>query len=150
MKPLVILLIVFVVALAISVIATGSWDFILSGNIAMCVMLCFTALGHFMFTKGMVLMMPGFIPFKKAIVYITGVAEITLGIALLFPMLRLVAGTVLIVLLIVMLPANIHAAMKRVNLETAGYDGKGVTYLWFRIPMQAFLIGWVWYFSVNR
>jgi hypothetical protein len=37
-----------------------------------------------MYTDGMVMMMAGFIPFKRFLVYFTGVLEPALGIALLF------------------------------------------------------------------
>jgi uncharacterized membrane protein len=38
----------------------------------MCVMLFFTAIGHFEFTKGMVMMIPSMIPLKTEIIYFTG------------------------------------------------------------------------------
>jgi uncharacterized membrane protein len=115
----------------------------------MFIMLCFTALGHFKFTKGMSMMLPGFIPLKMELVYFTGIAEIVLGLALLFPPLRYGAGIILIVLFILMLPANIYAAITHINYETATYDGKGIGYLWIRIPMQVLFVLWVLYFSVK-
>ena len=47
----------------------------------MFLMLCFTALGHILFVRGMSMMIPPFIPFKTAMVYITGLVEIILGLA---------------------------------------------------------------------
>src|SRR5689334_11794475 len=113
MKVIIVLIGVFVLSLGISKIAIGDWHLIFSGNLAMCFMLCFTAMGHFMFTKGMTMMMPGPVPFKKELVYLTGIAEILPGIALLFPQYRYVAGIILIGLFVVMLPANINAAIRR-------------------------------------
>lgn len=150
MKVLVVLIVAFAAATVISNLATGSWHLTFSGNLAMCLMLCFTALGHFMFTKGMSMMMPGFIPFKKELVYFTGIAEIVLGAALLFPSFRYFAAIILIPLFVIMIPANINAAIKHVNYETATYDGKGISYLWLRIPMQVFFIIWVWYFAIKK
>ena len=94
------------------------------------------------------MMMPGPVPFKKELVYLTGIAEILPGIALLFPQYRYVAGIILIGLFVVMLPANINAATRRINMEKATYDGNGPNYLWFRIPLQVLFIVWVWYFSL--
>lgn len=37
------------------------------------IMLIFTSIGHFKFTRGMALMLPRFVPAKKAIVYVTGI-----------------------------------------------------------------------------
>jgi len=150
MKPLILLAAVFAISAGVSQLSTGSGNLIFSGNLAMCLMLCLTAFGHFKFTQGMGMMMPGFIPFKIQLVYLTGLAEILLGFALLFPSLRYLAGIILVVLFILMLPANIHAAIRHINYETATYDGKGTGYLWIRIPMQVFFIIWVLYFSVKK
>ena len=150
MKPLILLIAVFILSAVLSRFTTGNWHLIFNGNLAMCLMLCFTALGHFKFTKGMTMMVPGSIPFKMELVYVTGIAEIVLGLALLFPSLRYVAGLILTVLFILMLPANIHAAIKHINYETAAYDGKDIRYLWIRVPMQVLFILWVFYFSVKK
>ena len=150
MKPLILLITVFAISAVVSHFATGNWHLIFNGNLAMCLMLCFTALGHFKFTKGMAMMLPEFIPLKIELVYFTGIAEILLGLALVIPSLRYVAGIILIVFFLLMLPANIHAAIKHINYETAAYDGKGIRYLWIRVPMQVLFIVWVYYFSVRK
>jgi len=149
MKPLIVLIAVFVSSTIISKLIMGDWKLIYSGNLAMFAMLILTSIGHFMFTKGMVLMMPNIIPFKKEMVYGTGIAEILLGLALLFPQTRYRAGIALIILFILMTPANIHAAVKHINLEKASFDGNGPRYLWFRIPLQILFIAWVWYFALS-
>lgn len=150
MKPLILLLAVFAISAVVSEFATANWHLIFSGNLAMCIMLNFTAFGHFKFAKGMSMMLPGFVPLKMELVYFTGIVEIVLGLALLFPSFRYGAGIILIVLFLVMLPANIHAAIKHINYETAAYDGKDIRYLWIRIPMQILFILWVFYFSVKK
>ena len=93
-------------------------------------------------------MLPSRVPFKKLVVYASGVAEILLGVGLLFPPIRHVAAIVLIAFLVLVLPANINAARQHINYETGESDGKGLKYLWFRVPMQVFLIGWIIYFSL--
>jgi len=148
MKPLIVLIIAFLLSVCSLRIAFNDWDYLLSGNIAMCVMLCFTALGHFKFASGMAMMLPQFIPFKKGLVFITGITEIILGIALLYEPYRYIAGILLVVLFILILPANINAAFKHVDFEKATYSGKGRAYLWFRVPLQIFLVVWVLYFAI--
>jgi len=148
MKVLLVLIISFILTTVISRLFVDDWNIILSGNVAMMLMLWFASLGHFMFTKGMVMMMPAFIPFKVALVYLTGIMEIVLGPLLVVNATRLIAGIILLVMFVVMLPANINAAMKHVNFEKATYDGSGTGYLWFRIPLQLLFIAWVLYFSV--
>lgn len=147
MKPLIVLLIVFTVSMLTGYLLNGEWPLIFSGNLAMCVMLLFTAIGHFKFPKGMAMMIPQYIPNKKEIVLASGVAEVVLGVALLFPVLRFYAGVLLVAMFVLLLPANISAAKRRVNYEKGTYGGPGPNYLWFRIPMQVFLIAWVIYFS---
>ena len=143
MKPLILLLIAFGISAIFSRIP-------FAGNVAMCAMFCFTALGHFKFHRGMVKMMPGFVPFKEAVVYVSGVAEILLGAGLLFPVTREGSAIALLAFLAFVLPANINAARKRVNYETGGADGPGLRYLWFRVPAQVFYMAWLIYFGIRH
>ena len=93
---------------------------------------------------------PDLIPCKKILVFSTGIAQIVLGVALLFPQHRYVAGITLNVFLALLLPANIGADFRRVDFEKATYNGAGPRYLWFRIPLQIFLLTWTFFFSVNN
>ncbi len=149
MKVLLVLIISFILTAVISRLFIDDWNIILSGNVAMMLMLWFASLGHFMFTKGMVMMMPTFIPFKGALVYLTGVMEIILGALLIINTTRHIAGIILLIMFIVMLPANINATIKHVNFEKATYDGSGPGYLWFRVPLQLLFMAWILYFSVG-
>ncbi len=148
MKPLIVLLAVFIASLLATRIVTHQWQLVWGGNIAMCAMLCFTAIGHFAFSNGMAAIIPAFVPFKKELVWITGVVEIAAAILLLYPPWRATAGVFLLVFLLLILPANIYAAMHHINYETGAPDGPGLSYLWLRIPMQALFMGWIWYFAI--
>lgn len=149
MKVLLVLIISFVLTTIICRLFIGDWNFALSGNVAMMLMLWFASLGHFMFTKGMVMMMPSFIPYKGALVYLTGVMEIILGPLLVINSTRHIAGIILLIMFVIMLPANINAAIKHVDFEKATYNGSGTGYFWFRIPLQLLFIAWILYFSVG-
>lgn len=122
---------------------------IFAGNIAMAVMLLFTAIGHFKFKTSMAAMIPLFIPKKVEIVIFTGILEIAFAVGLSIEISRYYSGIGLIVFLLAILPANIYAAKHQINYENLYQPGPGVKYLWFRIPFQLFLIAWVWYFSVR-
>ena len=122
---------------------------IFAGNIAMSVMLLFTAIGHFKFKTSMAAMIPLFIPRKVEIVIFTGILEIAFAVGLCIESSRYYSGIGLIVFLLAILPANIYAAKHQINYENLYKPGPGVKYLWFRIPFQLFLIAWVWYFSVR-
>ena len=149
MKPLIVLLTVFAVSLLVTKIFHNTFELALSGRIAMSAMLVFTAIGHFAFTKGMSLMIPEFIPFKTETVYITGIAEIIFAVGLLLPDYRVLTAWLLIVFLILVLPANIYASIKQVDYQKATFDGSGLTYLWFRIPLHIFFIVWIYLCSVK-
>nr|WP_299837301.1 hypothetical protein [uncultured Tenacibaculum sp.] len=149
MKPLIILVSSFVITIFLMKIFKDNYNFMLSARIAMSIMLCFTAIGHFVFTDGMTMMIPKFIPFKTNFVYLTGLFEILLAIGLLIPKLKVISGWTLIVFLILMLPANIYASIHNINYQKGTLDGHGLSYLWFRIPLQLLFIVWT-YLSAIR
>ncbi len=149
MKPLLVLLSSFVIAIFIVKLIYNHYDFALSARIAMSIMLCFTAMGHFVYTKGMSMMIPEFIPLKTSFVHLTGVFEILLAMGLLIPKLQLISGWTLILFLVLMLPANIYAAIHQVNYQKGSFDGHGLTYLWFRIPLQVLFIVWAYISSIR-
>lgn len=112
-------------------------------------MLVFTAIGHFAFTKGMSMMIPKIIPYKETFVHLTGIFEIILAIGLLVPRVKYISGWALIIFLILMLPANIVAALNKVDYQNATLDGNGLTYLWFRIPLQLLFIIWTYMSAIK-
>jgi uncharacterized membrane protein len=149
MKPLVILILTFGFALIVLRLV-GGFEYALSGRIAMSVMLLFTSLGHFLYPKGMAMMIPASLPFREGAIYVTGLIEIGAAVGLLIPWSRVMTGWLLIIFFILMLPANIYAAVKRVNLQKATYDGSGPGYLWFRVPLQILFIVWTYYFAIAK
>lgn len=150
MKPLIILLTVFTVTFLIIKILSGNYEWTLSGRIAMSAMLLFTAIGHFMFTKGMSLMIPNCIPLKTAIVYLTGAVEIILAIGILLPNYQILTGWLLIIFLLLVLPANIYASMKHIDYQKATFDGNGLLYLWIRIPLQIVFLVWTYFSTIYK
>ena len=150
MEPLVILIVVFIITLLSAKAIKKVWLYSYAGCVAMSVMLLFTGVSHFLYPEGMALMLPDFIPFKKEVIYLTGVIEIAAAIGLLIPRYRKLTAWLLIIFFLAILPANINAAINHVNLRTATFDGSGVNYLWFRVPLQIFFIAWVYYFGVKK
>ncbi|MCK0147436.1 hypothetical protein MWU78_17410 [Arenibacter sp. F26102] len=149
MKPLIVLLVSFFIALLILYLRSKKIQWPLAGRIAMAVMLLFTSLGHFMFTDGMTAMMPEFIPIKKEMVYASGVLEILFAIGLLIPKLKVRTAWLLLIFFILILPANIKAAMENINYQTGELNGNGPNYLWFRIPLQIFFMVWIYYTAIR-
>ncbi|TCI92193.1 DoxX family protein [Tenacibaculum sp. M341] len=149
MKPLIVLLLSFTISILVFKILKKEYNFALSARIAMSIMLVFTALGHFVFTKGMSMMIPKFVPFKDIFIYLTGIFEILLAIGLLIPKLKVLSGWVLVIFLLLMLPANIYASINNVNYQKGTFDGNGLSYLWFRIPLQFLFIIWIYISSIK-
>jgi uncharacterized membrane protein len=149
MKPLLVLILSFLIALGITRLTNGQYEPMLSARIAMAIMLVFTSIAHFAFTRGMIMMMPAFIPFKKELVYGTGFIEVIAAAGLLIPGWQHATGWLLIVFFIILLPANINAAINHVDYQKGTMTGNGAAYLWFRVPLQLLFIGWV-YLSAIR
>ncbi|MEO6669001.1 MAG: hypothetical protein ABIN36_05970 [Ferruginibacter sp.] len=149
MKPLIVLLSAFAISLIVTKISIGRYEFALSGRIALSVMLMFTAIAHFAFTKGMEMMLPTFIPYKKEVVYLTGIIEFAAATGIHIPAFRAIAALLLIVFFILIVPANIYAAVKHIDYQKANYNGGGPNYLMFRIPLQVFFILWTYIFAVK-
>ena len=112
-------------------------------------MLLFTATGHFLFTKGMSMMIPNFIPFKESLVYLTGFFEILIAFGLIIQNLKVISGWILIIFLLLMLPANIYASINNVNYQDGSFNGNGIIYLWFRIPLQILFITWAFISAIR-
>jgi uncharacterized membrane protein len=149
MKPLIFLLGAFGISLLVTKILQGNFELALSGRIAMSVMLVFTAVAHFAFTKGMAMMLPGFVPYKTEMVYLTGTIEIAAAIGLLILNLRVTTAWFLIVFFILILPANIYAAIKHIDYQKGTFNGNGPGYLWFRIPLQILFIVWTYLSAIQ-
>ena len=154
MITLIVLLGGFSIFVLIKRFRFGRWTFAGPARGAMAVLLCFTGVSHFFLTAGMASMLPDFVPFREAIVYLSGVAEIALGIAMALPA-RFVAsapdwrrrvGMVAALFIAALTPANIYAALHSVDF---GGHSAGPAYLWFRIPLQLLFLLWI-YFAFIR
>jgi uncharacterized membrane protein len=107
-------------------------------------MFLFTAVSHFHpRTRGdLVRMVPPALPAPGALVTITGALELMGAIGLLLPSTAVAAAYCLLALLVLMLPANVHAA--RAGLTIAG---RRATPLVWRLPLQLFWIGALWWIA---
>ncbi len=149
MKPLLVLLVTFVISVYTLKLMHKEYNFALAARIALSVMLVFTAIAHFVYTKGMTMMIPAFIPYKRELVYFTGFIEILAAIGLLIPNLRVHTAWLLILFFLVLLPANINAAIKYIDYQKGTFDGRGLNYLWFRIPLQVLFMVWTYISAVR-
>lgn len=110
-------------------------------------MFVFAGVGHFARTEPMLEMLPPWVPYRIALIYLTGIVEFVLAAALLLPRFRRLAGWVCISVLVLFFPANIYAAFNQVGM---GGHLWGPVYLWVRAPLQLILIGWAYWFVVRK
>ena len=95
---------------------------------------------HFIDTAFYERIMPPYLPYPLALVYISGAAEIAGGIGLLIGPLRRAAGIGLIALLIAVFPANLHMLINDIYLP----DMPRIRWLlWARLPVQFAFVFWV-------
>src|SRR5579871_1190768 len=80
--------------------------------------LFFTCAGvlHFLRTDSYVRIVPPYLPWPVAMVYVSGAAEIAGGIGLLIPRLRNAAAWGLVALLIAVFPANVYMATSHIQV----------------------------------
>lgn len=149
MAPLIVLIASFLSALIYLMIKNKKLDLRSSGRIAMGILLLFTAIGHFLYTEGMAEMIP-LLPGKKTWVILTGIIEVAAGSAILMNWQTRRIGWLLMIFFVLILPANIHAAVYRINYQDPGTSGPGISYLWFRIPLQILFILWTYIFIIHH
>jgi uncharacterized membrane protein len=115
-------------------------------KVVLALFFAFAGINHFRQTDFYLRMMPPYVPSHLAMVQISGVAEIVLGLLLLIPAASRTAAWGLIALLIAVFPANLQMAL---HPET--FPEFSPRALWLRLPLQAVLIGWAyWYTGKNR
>jgi len=90
-------------------------------------------------------MMPPYLPWHAGLIFLSGVAELVLGIAILIPSLRPLAAWGIIALLIAIFPANLHIALYNVPVF-GNPEGAGI-WNWVRLPVQLLLILWAWWYT---
>ena len=150
MKPFIVLISTFIITIIALKLTKRPLNYPLAGRVAMSCMLLFTAIGHFMYTKGMATILPNFIPLKGELVMVSGWMEIAFALGLLLPAYRQLTGWVLILFFVLTLPLNIRAAIEHINYQTGELNGPGLHYLWFRVPLQILFIGWVYFAAIKN
>ena len=88
--------------------------------------------------------MPSYLPARGAAVALSGVAEVLLGGLLLWPRSRQLAAWGIIAMLVAFLPVHVHMLA-----NSALYPEVPVLFLWARFPMQAVLVIWAYWYTLD-
>ena len=99
---------------------------------------------HWVTPDPFVKIVPSFLQYPLALVYISGVFEILGGIGLLVPPVSQAAAWGLIALFIAVFPANINMAVNQIQMD--GIPDSDLL-RWGRLPFQAVLIAWAWWYT---
>lgn len=102
-------------------------------------------INHFWRPEFYLKIMPPWLPWHEELVFISGVAEVALGIMLFFPATRRLAAWGIILLLIAVFPANIQMMLD--------YKAEHNPKLWIailRLPLQIVLIWWAYLFTKEK
>lgn len=97
-------------------------------------------IAHFLYTDFFAAIMPPYIGYHREIVYISGVFEILGAIGILVPALRQWAGNGLLLLVVVVSPANIH-----MWLHPDLFPDVPQAFLSIRLVMQVALLALIWW-----
>ena len=103
---------------------------------------------HFLVPGVYVQIVPPVFPAPLALVYLSGLAEIAVGIGFLIPRTRRYAAWATIALLVAVFPANVYMATSGVVVE--GIPGGGdpsALVRWGRLPLQAVLVLWAFWYT---
>ncbi|MDF3031958.1 MAG: hypothetical protein K0R03_2516 [Moraxellaceae bacterium] len=110
-------------------------------------------LGHFVAADFFIGIVPPYVPFAAAAVYVSGVLELLGAAGLLLPRWRKPAGIGLFVLTLCVTPANVHMWL---HPELFVHLAKGLSLqafaavLGFRLVVQVFLLYCIWYGAIRE
>ncbi len=115
---------------------TYPWHFLLMAG-----MYILAGIFHFLKPKAYLRIMPRYLPQPKLLVYLSGAAEIILGIALLFKETKTIAIYGIILMLLVFLLVHFY-------MLSSKKAAAGIPYwaLLLRLPLQFVLIWWAYYY----
>lgn len=108
----------------------------------MAVLYIAAGINHFVHPEFYITIMPPWLPYHSALVFISGICEIVFGLMLLKPSSRKLAAWLIIFLLIAIFPANIQMMLN--------YLHENNPQLWIaiaRLPLQVVLIWWAYGFT---
>lgn len=99
-------------------------------------------INHFVSPDFYVRIMPPYLPWHLALVYISGVAEVVLGGMLLVRRWSKLAAWGLVALLVAVFPANVYMAT-----HPEAFPDFPIALLYLRLPLQGLLILWAWVYT---
>jgi uncharacterized membrane protein len=116
-------------------------------NVLRCVLaaiMLYAGVSHFRNPEPFAEIVPNYLPAHRELVLISGFFEILGGVGLLVPPTRRAAAWGLIALYLAVFPANVNMAVHDVPINGRHFAS---WLLWLRLPMQAVLIAWAYWYT---
>ena len=104
---------------------------------------------HFLAPKAFARVVPPGLPSPRALVYLSGIAEVAFGLGMQFDRTRRGSAWGIMALLGAVFPANVYMATDGVAAEVAPDRLSGVASAgaWARLPLQGVLLLWAWWYT---
>ena len=104
---------------------------------------------HFVYPAAYAQVIPPVLPRRLALAYLSGAAEIALGVGVMVPRTRRLAAWGLVALLLAVFPANVYMATSGVVVRAAPAWASDPTTAtrWGRLPLQAVFVLWAWWYT---
>jgi uncharacterized membrane protein len=119
---------------------SDQWRYALAAGMAV------AGLSHLLDPTPFIQHLPVWVPARELLVFLSGIAEIALGAALLAPPpYRRLAGFALAAYLVAVFPGNIYVAVAGVDVQ----GQPGGLYAWLRLPLQAVFV-WLALWTTRR
>lgn len=117
----------------------------ITGLLILILMFLISGINHFNNPNFYVSIMPPYLPFHSELSYIAGIFEILGAIGLLFAKVRKLVGFGLLILLILIFPANIHMAV-----YPESFPMYSETTIYLRLPLQFVFMAWVYWATLRK
>lgn len=108
----------------------------------MAVLYIAAGLNHFRDPEFYTNIMPPYLPWHLGLVYASGVAEVVLGLMLLWRKTRAIAAWGILAMLLVFYMVHLHMLM-----HSELFPEVPVALLWVRMFLQVVLIAWAWWYT---
>lgn len=107
---------------------------------------------HFLAPRAFERVVPPQFPRPQALVYLSGIAEMVLGVGVLFERTRRASAWGIVTLLFAVFPANVYMATDDVaaDLVPERFVDAARVAAWVRLPLQAVLVGWALLYTRPR
>jgi uncharacterized membrane protein len=102
-------------------------------------------LAHFAFSRMYQGIVPDYLPAHRALVLLSGFAEVAGGVGVMIPATRRTAAWGLILFLLAVFPANIWMVQHLERFPQFPFWA-----LWLRLPLQLLFIAWAWRYTRNE